>query len=123
MVYTSRDHGRYRLCETRVDGLSEPRQIFEDTAHDLWPLDVSGDGRWLLYGVGKANGNRPLGALWIRSRADAAPAHMLVPDAENFFSARFSPDGKWIAFDAEGSGRAEVYVSPMPPAPSGERTS
>ena len=114
MVYTSRDHMRYRLFETRVDGLSEPRQIFDDTAHDLWPLDVSRDGRWLLYGTGKSNGNRPMGALWMRSLVDGSPARMLVPASENFFSARFSPDGKWIAFDAEGSGRAEVYVSPMP---------
>lgn len=114
IVYTARDHLRYRIFETRADGLSEPRQIFDDPAHDVWPLDVSADGRWMLYGIGRATGNRPIGALWIRSLVDATPAHMLVPESENFFGAQFSPDGKWIAFDAEVSGPAEVYVSPMP---------
>jgi Tol biopolymer transport system component len=114
IVYTGRDHMRYRIFETRVDGLSEPRQIFEDSAHDVWPLDVSADGRWMLYGVGRATGNRPVGALWIRSLVDATPARTLVPESENFFGAQFSPNGKWIAFDAQVSGHAEVYVSPMP---------
>jgi Tol biopolymer transport system component len=114
ILYTGRLKMRYRLFETRVDGLNEPRQVFEDPEHDVWAVDVSLDGRWMLYGVGRMNGNRPVGALWIRSLADAAPAHMLVPESESFFSARFSPDGKWITFDAEVSGHAEVYVSPMP---------
>jgi Tol biopolymer transport system component len=116
IVYTGRDHLRYRIFQTRVDGLSEPRQIFEDPAHDVWPLDVSADGHWMLYGAGRASGNRQFGALWIRSliAGDDTPARMLVPESENFFGAQFSPDGKWIAFDAEVSGHAEVYVSPMP---------
>ena len=114
IVYTGRVHERYRIFQTRVDGVSEPRQIFEDPVHDAWPLDVSPDGRWLLYGLGKAYGNRPVGALWIRSLVDSTLAHLLIPESENFFGAQFSPNGKWIAFDAEVSGHAEVYVSPMP---------
>jgi len=113
-IYTARDHLRYRLYETRVDGLTDPRLVFEDPQHDVWPLDVSADGRWLLYGVGQATGNRPRGALWMRSLVDATSAHMLLPASEDFFGAQFSPDGKWIAFDAQVSGHAEVYVSPMP---------
>jgi eukaryotic-like serine/threonine-protein kinase len=119
ILYTARDHLRYRIFQIRVDGLSEPRQIFEDPAQDVWALDVSSDGRWMLYGVGRARGNRPFGALWIRSLVDDVPAHMLVPESENFFGAQFSPNGKWIAFDAEGSGHAEVYVSPMPASGEG----
>ena len=114
VLYTGRDHLRYRIFQARVDGLNERKLILEDPAHDVWPLDVSHDGRWMLYGVGRANGNRPLGALWIRSLTGDPSPHMLVPDTENFFGARFSPDGKWIAFDAEVSGHSDVYVSPVP---------
>src|SRR5262249_6142488 len=71
-------------------------------------------GRWLLYGLGQAKGNRAFGSLWLRSLTGDANAHMLLPESENFFSAQFSPDMKWIAYDAETSGHAEVYVSPMP---------
>jgi eukaryotic-like serine/threonine-protein kinase len=114
ILYTGRDHLRYRIFQARIDGLNERKLILEDPTHDVWPLDVSDDGRWMLYGVGQANGNRPLGALWIRSLSGDPLPHMLVPDAENFFGARFSPDGKWIAFDAAVSGHADVYVSPTP---------
>jgi Tol biopolymer transport system component len=114
IVYTGRDHMRYRIYKARVDGTSERELVFEDPTHDTWPLDVSAGGRWMLYGLGQANGNRALGALWIRSLSGDADARMLVPDSERFFGAQFSPDGKWIAFDTEVSGRDEVYVSPMP---------
>ena len=39
---------------------------------------------------------------------------MLLPATEGVFSAQFSPDGKWVLFDATVSGRSEVYVSPRP---------
>ena len=29
--------------------------------------------------------------------------------------ASFSPDGKWLAYDSDESGRFEVYVAPFPP--------
>ena len=33
---------------------------------------------------------------------------------------RFSPDGRWVAYDSDESGRNEVYVRPFPgPATSG----
>jgi eukaryotic-like serine/threonine-protein kinase len=32
---------------------------------------------------------------------------------------RFSPDGRWIAFTSNESGRAEVYVAPSPAAVTG----
>ena len=44
---------------------------------------------------------------------------MLLPESEGMFSAQFSPDGKWIAFDATVSGRSEVYVSPRPTSGNG----
>jgi eukaryotic-like serine/threonine-protein kinase len=88
---------------------------------DTWPLDVSSDGRWILYGVGDIDGNKPHGALWVTALAGNGTPEMLIAEADDVFSAQFSPDGKWIAFDATVSGHAEVYVSPRP-AP-GERVS
>ncbi|HEX6791221.1 MAG TPA: protein kinase [Candidatus Krumholzibacteria bacterium] len=114
ILFTARNQMRYRLYETRVDGSSEPRMVLEDASKDVWPLDVSSDGRWLLHGVGAVAGNRAFGALWIRSLTGAGPPQMLIPEALGFFSAQFSGDGKWIAYDTEESGRSEVYVSPMP---------
>ena len=32
---------------------------------------------------------------------------------------QFSPDGKWVAYTSNESGRSEVYVIPFPPSPNG----
>ncbi len=114
ILYTGRDQMRYRIFETRVDGSGDRKIVFEEPAHDTWPLDVSPDGRWLLCGIGRANGNRPLGGLYIRPMAGAEAPQLLLPVGDGPFSAQFSPDGKWVVFDATISGHAEVYVSPMP---------
>ena len=36
------------------------------------------------------------------------------PYVENADRPRFSPDGKWVAYDSPESGRNEVYVQPFP---------
>ncbi len=42
-----------------------------------------------------------------------------VPSAQN--NASFSPDGKWVAYDSDESGRPEVYVAPFVPPEKGDR--
>jgi Tol biopolymer transport system component len=38
----------------------------------------------------------------------------------NEFGAKFSPDGRWVAYRSNESGRAEIYVAPYP-GPGGKR--
>ena len=33
---------------------------------------------------------------------------------------QFSPDGRWVAYQSDESGRFEIYVRPFPPQPGGE---
>jgi len=42
----------------------------------------------------------------------AAPLIVLPPSAQS--GSRFSPDGKWIAYESNETGRAEVWVEPLP---------
>ena len=56
------------------------------------------------------------GDIWVQP-LDAAPRAVLqTPFAE--YHARFSPDGRWVSYVSNESGRDEVYVMPfaMPPA-------
>jgi Tol biopolymer transport system component len=111
VLFGGRRGGRYRICQMRADGAGTEQQIREDAEHDVWPYEVSGDGKWLLFGVGSAQGT-PHGALWIAPFA-GGDARMLVPASDDVQGARLSPDSKWLAFDASVSGRREVYVSPL----------
>ena len=114
IVYTGRVQGRYSIYMVRSDGSSAPVKIIALPDRDAWPLDVSSDGRWMLYGVGDITGNKPHGALWMTALSGDAKPEMLIPEADDVFSSQFSADVKWIAFDATVSGHAEVYVSPRP---------
>jgi len=72
------------------------------------PTSWSPDGNVLLFSDGK-------GDLWFQSIADRSPrpfvrTRFLETDAQ------FSPDGRWVVYVSEESGRAEIYVQPYPGA-------
>jgi Tol biopolymer transport system component len=111
---TGTDAG-YNIYLARADGSAEPRSILARRPDgDVWPLDVSSDGQWLLHGVGEVSGNQAHGSLWIKSLTHQIASQLLLPASDGFFSAQFSFDTKWIAFDATVSGHPEVYVAPRP---------
>ena len=73
------------------------------------PYDWSRDGRWLSYGARN---------LWVASvPGDHKPFPFL---ATPFLEAngRFSPDGKWMAYVSNETGRFEVYVRPFAGGPA-----
>ena len=83
------------------------------TEDNLTPWDWSRDGRFLAVQRVPLHGKRN-NELWILKAGD--PEH-LVPfatEAQSQVDARFSPDGKWIAYDSNESGVYEVYVRPFP---------
>jgi len=80
-------------------------------AAPIGPLDWSNDGRFLLYGAESPTTGQDL---WARPMAgDATP----VPVASSRFNERqgqFSPDGRWVAYTSDESGRSEIFVQPFP---------
>jgi serine/threonine protein kinase/Tol biopolymer transport system component len=77
------------------------------------PTDWSRDGRFILYeNVDPKNGPD----LWVLPLfGDKKPQPFLqTPFSETI--ARFSPDGKWIAYQSNESGRGEVFVQSFPPS-------
>jgi Tol biopolymer transport system component len=84
-----------------------PRPGFQE------PLDVSPDGRTLLF----AERNAAAFVLWTLSLEEARESALLFPSAEAVasqprqYDARFSRDGAWVAFISDESGRREAYVT------------
>ena len=75
--------------------------------------DWSPDGRFILYAdIDPKTGND----LWILPLfGDRKPFVFLqTPFGEG--QGRFSPDGKWVAYNSNESGTLQVYVRPFPPA-------
>jgi Tol biopolymer transport system component len=100
-----------------IDGSSE--EPYLESQDLVEPRDWSGDGRFLaLYEiplVGKRNGE-----LWVLNAADPQHPVPFAREAQTQDHARFSPDGRWVAFDSDESGTVEVYVRTFP-GPGGKR--
>ena len=70
------------------------------------PTDWSPDGRSLIVNVGTERGTD----IWTVSTESGGTAQPLLADAYSERDARFSSDGRWIAYVSEESGRPEVSV-------------
>jgi Tol biopolymer transport system component len=60
--------------------------------------------------------------IWAFSPSDRTNRAILVEPTTAQMSSRFSPDGKWIAYQSNASGRFEIYVEPFPRAGATART-
>jgi Tol biopolymer transport system component len=76
--------------------------------------DWSRDGRWLLHYEIHPTTGRDLWALDMTS-PDHTPRVVANTPAEEVL-AQFSPDGRWVAYQTNESGRFEVVVQPFPDA-------
>ncbi len=118
-----------------VLGIYQKASSGAGTEELLWKADVllgpthwSADGRFLTFGV-----NDPKNAfdVWVLPvKGDAKGDRKAVPFVNTEFGeigGRFSPDGRWIAYTSNRSGRNEIYAQPFSPdasagasAPAGE---
>jgi dipeptidyl aminopeptidase/acylaminoacyl peptidase len=74
------------------------------------PISFSPDGRFLTF---EQKDPQTQDDVWVLPLEGSAP----MPVAQSRFgegSAKFSPDGRWIAYSSNESGRAEVYVQAFP---------
>jgi dipeptidyl aminopeptidase/acylaminoacyl peptidase len=78
-------------------------------AHDPAPFDWSRDGRWVSIGSFD---------IWVVPVAGTGKPFPFVATSFNEGGARFSPNGKWLAYASDETGRPEVYVRPFAGAPS-----
>lgn len=76
------------------------------------PLDWSRDGRSILHSIADAKIRQDLAILPVTGDRKLVP---LVQTEFNERDARFSPDGRFVAYSSDGTGRYEVYIQPVPP--------
>ncbi|PYT20602.1 MAG: hypothetical protein DMG57_41570 [Acidobacteria bacterium] len=78
---------------------------------NLVPTDWSPDGRYIIFSAPEAGAGFDL---WLLPRKrDAKPVRFLGSTADEMHG-NFSPDGKFVAYTSNESGRFEVYVETFP---------
>jgi dipeptidyl aminopeptidase/acylaminoacyl peptidase len=81
------------------------------TPENKVPQDVSPDGRTLLYSV---LSQKTGGDLWALPLDGDKKPFPVLQTAFDEWDAEFSPDGRWIAYESNQSGRLEIFVRPFP---------
>ena len=120
IVFSSNRKGRYDLYRKPSDGSGAEEMLYSDGL-DKDPTSWSPDGKFLLY---SATGDPKTGIdIWVLPLAAGKP-YPLVQTPFSESNAQFSPDGRWVAYQSDESGRNEIYVIPFSSergAPGGKR--
>jgi serine/threonine protein kinase/Tol biopolymer transport system component len=111
IVFSSNRDGIVDLYEKRLSGGSEAR-LFESRM-ERRPQDWARDGRFLLYRMLDSKTGMDLWVLPFEEGKKPFPAVQTEFDENH---GQFSPDGKWIAYGSNVSGRYEIYVRQFPPS-------
>jgi Tol biopolymer transport system component len=109
-VFNTNRKGHWDLYQKASSGAGTEEELLADSV-DKVPFDWSPDGRFILFGVGAFQAGTDLWVLPLFGDRKAFPV-LQTPFTE--VPGRFSPDGRWIAYASDESGRREIYVVPFP---------
>ena len=97
----------------RADGSGEERKLIETAASPGWISDWSVDGKYILYSISERGNHFDL---WYGERnqdGDYEP-HLFLQTPFSERTPKLSPDGRFIVYTSDESGRDEIYVQPFP---------
>jgi serine/threonine protein kinase/Tol biopolymer transport system component len=107
IAWTSDRGGSDALWLKSAGGLGQDQMVTKVGANAA-ALDWSRDGKWILLSSLDARTGLDL---WTVDMAGERKPTPLLQTQFNERRARFSPDGRWIAYDSDETGRPEVYVA------------
>ena len=109
LYFRSALDGSPDLFTRRADGSGGKDRLLEFDGVEI-PYDVSRDGRQLLF----ADANRQShNDLWTLSLPGPSPPRVYLRTPYDETDARFSPDGRWVAFMSNETQSPEIYVAPI----------
>lgn len=112
LVFRSARQGSYDLFQKPGSGTVD-EQPLHITPENKTPLDWSQDGRFLLYSTQNPTTASDIWAL--RMMGERKPFAVLESTFDEV-QGQFSPDGRWLAYASNESGRYEIYVRTFPEA-------
>ena len=99
------------LVRRELGSGSETVVYSQSNGLDLLPAAVTADGVSLLYSKVARDGGSDILLRPLKGKGDA---RVLIGTPADDRYAQLSPDGRWLAWASDESGRYEVYVAPFP---------
>src|SRR5271169_3286023 len=106
LVFSSNRQTYFGLYVKNSDGATDEKSIVQDELGNF-PSDWSRDGKYILYCRGS-----DLGLLTFPELKSS----LFLKAPSVLRNAQFSPDGKWVAYASNESGKWEIYVTSFPDA-------
>ena len=111
-IVFSSSRGTNMKLYTKMANGSGNDELFYDAPGFAFADDWSKDGKYIIFEMDGGPQNKS--DLWIMPiDGDRTPFPYLQTQFSETHS-RFSPDGKWVAYSSDESGRAEIYVQSFP---------
>jgi Tol biopolymer transport system component len=107
------------ILRTRTDGGGQPEPLIESKTIPS-PWSFTPDGKRLAYS------ERGKGIFTVAVEEQGGqlkagkPEPFFKSQSSNYEAAAFSPDGRWLAYESDESGKNELYVRAFPPPVSGQ---
>jgi Tol biopolymer transport system component len=111
IAFSSNRTGKYAVYRKLATGAGEDELLFENAAANVGPTDWSPDGRSIAVASYPDDATPGIAVLPLAGEKKLAP---VVVNAFSNVRARFSRDGRWIAYQSNESGAFQVYVQPFP---------
>ena len=111
IIYDSDEFTMFNVYRRRVDRTTPEQPIYRTAMDDKLPTDWSSDGQHLLF---SQRTEKNATDIWFLSLEDPSHPQPLLQTEADEMNARFSPDGRWIAYSSNESGRPQVYLQAFP---------
>ncbi len=110
IFYTSPGGGKNTMYRKSTDGMGTRMRAVGPLDDSFYPTDISPDGHILLVA---AFGDSTYMDLAYSDLGNDSSLQYLLRTSYAEGDARFSPDGRWIVYESDESGRNEIYVRPF----------
>jgi Tol biopolymer transport system component len=117
LFYSSTEGTRAVVLRRPADGTGASDKLAEESSTNMVPTTLTPDGQTLIYNL-QIGGGANYDLKTVPLAGNRTPAALLAtPRRES--NAELSPDGRWLAYESDESGRLEIYVRPFPAVDAG----
>jgi serine/threonine protein kinase len=116
IAFAIRRAGAYDLYQKSSNGVGNEDLLLKSD-EPQYPFDWSPDGRFLLYGD---TAQSHLDLKYLPVVGDDRKPRVYLQTQFGQSQAQYSPDGRYVAYTSDETGRNEIYVRPFPQASDGK---